>query len=313
MSGSSGLTLSHSARETRFAMSRLHLFELHEQEWFPSFLRDEVTDALQFGLNLIGNYGPIAPLVQQALRSARSQEIVDMCSGGGGPWLDLSRRLGADADVSIQVVLTDKYPNLAAFEIIKVASGNRISFHPDPVDAAKVPAGLKGFRTLFTSFHHFSPEEARAVLQNAVDAGQGVGIFEITRRGPLTILLMSLWVFMLFVLTPLIRPFRWSRLFWTYAIPVIPVVLLLDGVVSCLRTYRPKELREIVAKLDAERYEWQIGDDARGRAGMPVTYLIGYPQAVVDSHRASGCAQDGIPFPRLAPEFDAISEGVAEA
>jgi len=43
-----------------------------------------------------------------------------------------------------------------------------------------VPAELKGLRTMFTSFHHFLPEEARAVLQNAVDAGEGIGIFEIT-------------------------------------------------------------------------------------------------------------------------------------
>ncbi len=48
----------------------------------------------------------------------------------------------------------------------------------------KVPRELKGFRTMFTSFHHFPPEEARAILQNAVDAGEGIGIFEITRRAP---------------------------------------------------------------------------------------------------------------------------------
>jgi hypothetical protein len=96
-------------------------------------------------------------------------------------------------------------------------------------------------------------------------------------------------------------------------IPIIPAVLLHDGVVSCLRTYRPKELRDIVANLAAEGFEWRIGDDARGRFGMPVTYLIGYPQTVADSDQVSGCARDGIPFPQLAPEFDAKSETAAEA
>ena len=132
----------------------------------------------------------------------------------------------------------------------------------------KVPSELKGFRTMFTSFHHFSPEEARAILQNAADAGEGIGIFEITRRAPLTIGLMFSWVVMLFVCTPWIRPFRWSRLLWTYLIPIIPVVLLFDGVVSCLRTYRPQELREIVDKLTAKRisvgdrraFEWASAD-----------------------------------------------------
>jgi hypothetical protein len=143
----------------------------------------------------------------------------------------------------------------------------------------KVPSELKGFRTMFTSFHHFSPEEARAILQNAVDAGEGIGIFEITRRAPLTLGLMFAWALMPFVYTPWIRPFRWSRLLWTYLVPIIPLVFLFDGVVSCLRTYRPQELREIVDKLTAGEYQWEIGEHSSGR--VPITYLIGYARACV--------------------------------
>jgi len=145
------------------------------------------------------------------------------------------------------------------------------------VDAMNVPPELKGFRTMFTSFHHFSPDEARAILQNAVDAGEGVGIFEITRRAPTTIGLILAWDIMLLVCTPWIRPFRWPRFVWTYLVPIIPLVLLFDGVVSCLRTYRPKELREMVDKLTASDYVWEIGENLTGKA--PITYLIGYRRA----------------------------------
>jgi hypothetical protein len=127
---------------------------------------------------------------------------------------------------------------------------------------------------MFTSFHHFSPEEARAILQNAADAGEGIGIFEITRRAWSTIFLIIAWVLLLFVCTPWIRPFRWSRLLWTYLVPIIPVVLLFDGVVSCLRTYRPQELREMVATLTGSEHEWETGELATGH---PITYLIGCP------------------------------------
>jgi hypothetical protein len=41
------------------------------------------------------------------------------------------------------------------------------------------------------------------------------------------------------VLTPAIRPFRWSRLFWTYLVPVIPASILFDSVVSLFRIYTP--------------------------------------------------------------------------
>jgi hypothetical protein len=265
-------------------MPRVQFLELHEQPWFPSSIRDEITDALQFGLNLSKAYAPIAPLLQGVLDSAGSCSVVDMCSGGGGPWLELSRNLqsrklqgGAPGLQISHIWLTDKYPNLRALENAGAASENRITYYPHPVDAMKVPSELKGFRTMFTSFHHFSPEEARAILQNAADAGEGIGIFEITRRAPLTIGLMFPWALMPLVCTPWIRPFRWSRLLWTYLIPIIPLVFLFDGVVSCLRTYRPQELREIVDKLRAGEYQWEIGEHSSGRA--PITYLVGYPLA----------------------------------
>jgi hypothetical protein len=136
---------------------------------------------------------------------------------------------------------------------------------------------------MFTSFHHFPPEEARAILQNAVDAGQGIGVFEITRRAPSTIALMFPWALMLFVFAPLIRPFRWSRLFYTYVIPIIPLVLLFDGVVSCLRSYRPQELREIIAKLSGIEYQWEVGEQSKARGQAPITYLIGTPQRRVST------------------------------
>jgi hypothetical protein len=264
-------------------MRRLQFIELHEQPWLPSSLRHGITDVLQFGLSRFRAYAPIAQLLQNALRSSRSRSIVDLCSGGGGPWLELSRGLERDAHAPLHIVLTDKYPNLGAFQFAAAASENHIGFCPDSVDATNVPADLKGFRTIFTSFHHFRPEKARAVLQNAVDAGQGIGIFEVTRRAPATIGLMFLWALTPFVLTPWIRPFRWSRLLWTYLLPIIPMVLLCDGVVSCLRTYRPLELQEIIAKLTATEYHWELGEHSRTPGGMPITYLIGFPRAPVSA------------------------------
>lgn len=265
-------------------MRRIQFFELHEQAWFPAPLRDGVTDALQFGIRRLHFYAPIVPMLERAIDATESQSIVDMCSGGGGPWIDLSRQLEGRRAPSpnaegqapdFQVLLTDKYPNLRAFENVKAASSNRVDFYPASVDAMKVPEELQGLRTMFTSFHHFPPDQARAILQNAVDAGKGIGIFELPRRAPSTILLTFGFVLMLFVCTPWIRPFRWSRLLWTYLIPIVPFALLFDGVVSCLRTYRPEELREMVGGLSGTEYRWEMGEALGG--GTPITYLVGSP------------------------------------
>jgi hypothetical protein len=271
-------------------MRRIQFIEIHEQPWFPSSIRDEITDMLQFGFRQLKVYAPIIPRLQSALeatacRSTVGPAIVDLCSGGGGPWFILSRKLKALTPAgkpeSLQIWLTDKYPNLVAYQNVAALSENRIASYPHPVDAMNVPRELKGFRTMFTSFHHFSPEQARAILQNAVDAGEGIGIFEITRRAPAAMGLMFTWVLFLLLGTPWVRPFRWSRLLWTYLVPIIPLALMFDGVVSCLRTYRPSELQDIVRKLNNSQYRWDIGEHA-GRYGEPrITYLIGYPQATV--------------------------------
>jgi hypothetical protein len=256
---------------------RPRFFEFHDQPWFPKTIRDGVTDALQFILSLGGVYRSIAPRLNQATETSGAERVIDLCSGGGGPWLWLYRSVTGANGRPVTVCLTDKYPNISAFESAQKNARGQITFYVQNVDAANLPTELSGFRTMFTSFHHFGPDEAVAILQNAVDSNQGIGIFEAPRRHPLTILATVLMLLGGFVTAPFIRPFSVSRLFWTYIIPVIPLVLLFDGVVSCLRAYSQKELAELVAQVNSEDYEWQIGEQSGDLA--PITFLIGTPRA----------------------------------
>jgi hypothetical protein len=266
-------------KERSFGGARF--FEFHDQKWFPKSLRDGVTDALQFILSLGGIYRPIVPILNKAVEASGAARIVDLCSGGGGPWLWLYRllRVGNGRYIngqSMEVCLTDKYPNIEAFENARRKTGGQITFYSGFVDAASLPRELSGFRTIFTSFHHFTPDEAVAILQNAADDCQGIGVFEAAKRAPLTILLTLLMPLAGILTAPFARPLRISRLFWTYFIPVIPFVLFFDGVISCLRAYSQKELWLLAAQVKAKNYAWQIGE----RSGLaPVTFLVGYPAA----------------------------------
>jgi hypothetical protein len=75
-----------------------------------------------------------------------------------------------------------------------------------------------------------------------------------TLRAFATMLLMPVFAW---ILTPRMRPFRWSRLLLTYLIPVIPLVVLWDGMVSCFRTRTPEELLALTS--DFPQYDWQAG------------------------------------------------------
>lgn len=263
-------------------MRRHQWFEIHDQPWFPNSIRDLITDTLQFVWNFFGFYEPIIPRLRIALQEAGTLQILDLCSGGGGPWLHLLQEFENEKSFPINICLTDKFPNPQAFERAQITSHTRVGFHAGPVDATCVPTDLQGFRTLFTSFHHFPPDGARAILRDAVEQQQGVGVFEVPKRDWPTILLVTFMPIMAFMLVPFIRPFRWSRLFWTYLIPVLPFVLWFDGVISCLRAYTPAELRELAHGLARDGYLWEAGEERKERMPVTITYLIGYPVRMQD-------------------------------
>jgi hypothetical protein len=256
-------------------MRRYRLFEIEDQAWCPTVIRDCGTDYLQHVINATHTYDPIAERLSQAVVRTGATRIIDLCSGGG-PWLRLEQTLAASCP-AIEIYLTDLHRNAVASQHAQVLSSGRIKCYPDAVNALRVPPELVGFRTLFTSFHHFKPAEARALLRDAVESRSGIGIFEGTQQRPGAMLGMLPAPLLVWLVTPLIRPFRWERLLWTYLLPVVPLVVLFDGFVSCLRTYTVAELSEFTAELSGSGYEWEIGETRAQGWRAPVTYLIGYP------------------------------------
>jgi hypothetical protein len=275
-------------------MRRRQWIEIHDQTWCPESLRDVVTDTLQFLWNLLDFYGPIVPRLRLALQEAGTHQVLDLCSGGGGPWLRLVRDFESNRRFPANICLTDKFPNPRAFEHTQGMTEMQVVFCSEPVDATSVPPKLRGFRTVFSSFHHFPPERARAILQGAVDQQQGVGIFEAPKRDWLTILLTCFLPVASVALVPFIRPFRWSRLFWTYLIPALVFVIWFDGVVSCMRAYSPSELLELTNGLAPNGYHWETGEDKHTQLPITITYLIGYPiqQAANQTLSSESCGDD---------------------
>lgn len=258
-------------------MKRYHLFEIIDQTWCPRFLRNGATDYLQHVIKMANPYRPVISRLLGALRRTRGQRVIDLCSGAGGPWPLIKRELGTEGNSQVAVCLTDWYPNQAAFVQAQTQADGSITFHPEPVDARAVPQQLDGFRTLFAGFHHFRPDDAKMILLDAVVNRQGIAVIEATERRWLAVLLMLLLPLIVWFVTPAIRPFRWSRLFWTYLIPLLPLVITFDGIVSCLRTYTADELRAMTAEIAATSYEWEIGQEQAKGSLIATTYLIGYP------------------------------------
>jgi hypothetical protein len=252
-------------------------FEFEDQPWFPEIIRDSMTDYLRFLFHTFKLYQPVLPLLKEALVKTNTDQILDLCSGSGGAmesiYADLKRTFNAD----IKITLSDLFPSLIIYQHLYTKTDGGISYIIKPVDACNVPSELKGFRTLFSGFHHFDQEKAKEVLRDAVDARQGIGIFDGGNRSLWMILLIIiLHPILLLLCTPFFRPFRISRILFTYLIPVIPFCTIWDGIFSILRLYKPDELLQMAHEADNVSYTW-ISGKVRNKFGMSIVYLIGYP------------------------------------
>jgi hypothetical protein len=260
---------------------RLSLFEFNDQPWQPALLRRAETDYLAAALDITRPFAPLAPRIAELCRRAGTDTIIDLCSGGGGPWRRLADDVAAAGVPALTVTLTDLHPDPAAYARV---GGERVHGRAAPVDARAVPPELSGVRTMFDAFHHFPADDARAILANAESRRAPIVIAEVVQRRLAPLVAMCLLVpILVLVLTPRIRPRIWSRLVFTYLIPVIPVLVAWDGAVSCLRAYRTSELRALTAGLDG--HDWEIGE-LRHR-GAVVTYAIGAPRAAQNASSMS--------------------------
>jgi hypothetical protein len=261
-------------------MKRIHLFEFTDLSWYPQIFRRIQTDYLQFVATLGSGHKNLIPLFTKAMQHAGTTEIVDLCSGGTGPWMRLQEQF-KQAGLFVSIKLTDKYPNPEAVQKWAEASRQGIEYLIEPVDAMKVPHHLKGMRTLFEGFHHFGPEQAKSILQDAVEKKVAIGIFEASLKPPLGLFLLLLAPLMTLVsyllITPFITPRTLSRFFWTYLVPIVPLVTCWDGIISLLRVYSLQDLKELTDPLQCKDYIWETGQASTGTPLFVFTYLLGYP------------------------------------
>ncbi|KAK7932446.1 hypothetical protein PG985_003158 [Apiospora marii] len=272
---------------------RMHLFEIDDQPWFPSYLRALVQEGLYHAwttsLPILHPQGSPASIVARTLqqvlgrRNVPRYTYIDFCAGAGGPTPVIERTLNASladsndekqqqSSSSVDFVMTDLHPHPEAWAASANKSHN-LAYEPDPVDAANAPASLldryrkadgdnkpgsRIFRLFNLAFHHFDDGLARAILKNTVETSDAIGIFEMQDRSFASFVTCAL--FGLFI--PLIAPvlYWWApwRLFWVYMVPIVPFVLVFDGLVSSLRTRTPEEIEVLLRTCGADTTDWEI-------------------------------------------------------
>jgi len=257
-------------------MKRYRLFEIEDYTWCPHSVRDGITDYLRIAIKLFGVYKSAPLLIKGLMDRSDYKTIINLCSGGGGGIETIITGFERIGIKDLKIIQTDKFPNLSSFEYIEKKFKNNISFIPSPIEADNVPKELKGIRTIFSSFHHFEDSLAKSVLMDAIKNNSSIVIFEGANRSVINIIgVFFTTIILMLLLTPFIRPFKLSRIIFTYFIPLIPIIGIWDGMVSICRISKPDELLELTKCLENNSYKWESGNIRNGI--LTSVYLIGYP------------------------------------
>ena len=254
-------------------MGRLHFFEIHEQVWCPLAVKIGVRDALYTMWKLFFWKNTI-PHILDLIQKSEVPHIVDLCSGNGGPMPLIVNEL-TGKNMEINVTLTDMFPCQNWQNPIQHMPN--LEYNEQSINAKNVPKDIGGCRTLFEAFHHFKPDDAIHLLRDAVQSNQPIAVFEFQRPSlfhsmtvyPINIALSSAWLQLFHT------PFTWTKLLLTI-IPIVPFVLLVDGITSVLRTYSTEELVEVATKAGCDGYRWEVRQSNDEGWGL-MTCLIGWP------------------------------------
>ncbi|CAD6449140.1 0d52555a-b56d-42bc-a31a-1772494bb005 [Sclerotinia trifoliorum] len=187
-----------------------------------------------------------------------------------------------DKHAKVQFVLTDLHPHIPDWTEASKRSEN-LNFISESVDAANAPRNLlknvngvngetKVFRLYNLAFHHFDDGLGSKILKNTVETADGFGIFELQERTLSSLITMFAMGIMILGITPFYFWRSPGHLFFTYIIPIIPFVLVFDGIISSLRTRSAEEVEALMRGSGVDTQEWKVSS-GRERHTWPTGYM----------------------------------------
>jgi len=225
-------------------MRRKQVRQIINNNWLPAVLKTNIREFLDWFVLKVNATKPFVPVLNEALKTSDKKRIINVDFGLGAGIKSVASLLDKDLEI----------------ESISIKDFN---------------TEQQGLYTFINCFHQLNKEQAQDVLEqiaiskNPVVALEGNNdslwqIIGMTVFVPLTVLLAS----------PFVKPFHWSRLMFTYLIPILPLIIMIDGCLALLKLYNPEDLKELTSDIIVGNYKWQSGKNDNGRGGK-VIYLTG--------------------------------------
>ena len=90
--------------------------------------------------------------MKDILDNSDTNEIIDLCSGGGGGIDLFQKNIEEITGRKIKITISDKYPNIPAFEKIRKMTSESIDYIKEPVDIKRFRKISKAYGQFFQRF-----------------------------------------------------------------------------------------------------------------------------------------------------------------
>ena len=213
--------------------------ELEDYKWFPSVLRNFQTEFIGYIVVVFDVYDVFINYINKLHLPILPMK--DLCSGSGKPAIGIFNKCNCFSSLT----LSDKFPN-------SLNRGESIVFNEiREEDVLEVEFKEGSYYTMFNSFHHFSDDEKLEISQRIHKNGSAaffVEILEPTILCLLKVLFITIVGSLLF--TPFVKPFSYSRLFFTYIIPINLFTVTFDGLMSVMKSRSIKQYQKLFSEND---------------------------------------------------------------
>jgi SAM-dependent methyltransferase len=247
-------------------LRRYHLFEFCDQSWLPVRIRRGFHRALSGAEELFKIYEETASIIADCAKALSVDCILDVCSGTGRAIEMLIINAKRKAIILPKFYVSDLYPSLEDFKALQNNYPNQIDFIEHRLDLEKSDIDDYRLVTIFSALHHFKPDKASLILNNLLEKGVSIIIFENFVREYKFIFLYLLGAPFIIVANAIallrsqaIPKYALFDILLTIIVPIFPIMLYFDGLVSILRTYRADEVKKMLKPELLENYKFEAG------------------------------------------------------
>ena len=237
----------------------IHLFEFMDHPRTPRVIRQTLLDVLEYcNRDFRPYYREVAAEICEVVQERGIQHIVE-AGAGSAP---LTRQLAAN-NVCAETTLTpcDLYPEPDLYRSLAEGWPDRVQPVFEPLDLTEARSWSPNTAiVLCATLHHIPAKERSELLKTMRASAACVMIFEPIRRTPLSMFLVLFAVIpaLLAPLNGLLRAGSLRRVLFCWLLPIVPLMFVWDGLISCLRQWSDLEWRSFAESIPPDMPRPQI-------------------------------------------------------